>query len=365
MPSKPRVLVLHDYFAIRGGGEQLVLALCAGLGADLCTAYWTPESLDRPSNLKVHLLSGKAPQGRGQFFQLRKWFMKRTDFMSEYDIFIYSGQCSLFARNKHRLGTHILYCHTPPRYVFDQRAFFRQQIRRSRRWLYDLTMSYIGWLYKKTLQNMHGIVSNAKNIQQRLKKFVGFDSTVVYPPIDTTRFQWLGQQDYYLSFARLDHLKRVHLIVEAFQQMPEKRLVVISGGPEENKLREMAQRYPNIQILGWQSNEAMAEWVGNCIATLYIPIDEDFGMSAVESMAAGKPVIGCKEGGLLETIQDQRTGLLINSPPSVAELIHAVKILTPEKALTMRDSCERWADNFSTQHFIAGMRAFIDKHHHQ
>lgn len=362
MPSNPKILVLHDYFAIRGGGEQLVLALCAGLNADLCTAYWTSDSLDCPPDLRVHLLSDKAPQGRGQFFKLKNWFMQRTDFMSDYDIFIYSGQCSLFARNKHQAGTHILYCHTPPRYAFDQRAFFRQQIRRSRRWLYDLTMMYIGWIYKQAVQKMSGIVTNAKNIQQRLKKYVGFDSTVVYPPIDTKRFQWINQQDYYLSFARLDHLKRVHLIVEAFQQMPEKRLVVTSGGPEEKKLREMAKNHPNIQILGWQSNEEMAQWVGNCIATIYIPIDEDFGMSAVESMAAGKPVIGCAEGGLLETIQDQTTGLLISSPPRVSDLIQAVQKLNPDKALSMRADCERWATTFSTENFIAGMRDFIEKH---
>jgi len=363
MSQAPRILVLHDYFAIRGGGEQLVLALCAGLKADLCTAYWTPDSLDCPSDLRVHLLSDKAPQGRGQFFKLKNWFILRTGFMSEYDIFIYSGQCSLFARNKHQLGTHILYCHTPPRYVFDQRTFFRQKIRRSRRWLYDLTMVYIGMIYKQTLHKMNGIVTNAKNIQQRLNKFVGFDSTVIYPPIDTKRFQWINQENYYLSFARLDHLKRVDLIVEAFQKMPEKNLVVISGGPEEKKLRAMAQNYPNIQILGWQSNEQMAQWVGNCIATIYIPIDEDFGMSAVESMAAGKPVIGCAEGGLLETIQDQITGLLINSPPQVADLIQAIQKLDPEKALSMRANCEGWAATFSTQNFITGMQEFIKKHH--
>lgn len=365
MPSKPRVLVLHDYFAIRGGGEQLALALCAGLNADLCTAYWTPESFDRPNDLKIHVLSCKAPQKNFQFYLLKKWFTNRTDFMSDYEIFIYSGQHSLFARDKHRPGTHILYCHTPPRYAYDQLIFFRKKISWVKRWLFDVTVIYIDWVYRSILKKMDGIVTNSKNIQTRLKKYVGFDSTVLYPPINTTHFQWLDQQDYYLSFARLDQLKRVHLIVEAFQQMPEKRLVVVSGGPEEKKIRAMARNYPNIQILGWQSNAAMAEWIGKCIATLYIPIDEDFGMSAVESMAAGKPVIGSKEGGLLETIQDQSTGLLINSPPSVPELIHAVKILTPEKALTMRDSCERWADNFSTEHFIAGMRSFIEKHHHQ
>jgi glycosyltransferase involved in cell wall biosynthesis len=86
-------------------------------------------------------------------------------------------------------------------------------------------------------------------------------------------------------------------------------------------------------------------------------------MSAVESMAAGKPVIGCAEGGLLETIQDQITGLLINSPPQVADLIQAIQKLDPEKALSMRANCEGWAATFSTQNFITGMQEFIKKHH--
>ena len=136
------------------------------------------------------------------------------------------------------------------------------------------------------------------------------ESIVIYPPCDTEKFSWIGQGNYYLSTARLMPYKRIDLIIKAFTKLPEIRLVIASTGPDESHLKQLAQGLKNIKFVGDISDQELKKLLGNAIATIYIPKDEDFGMSPVESMAAGKPVIGYGEGGLLETIINGEAGWL-------------------------------------------------------
>jgi len=198
-------------------------------------------------------------------------------------------------------------------------------------------------------------MANSRNVQNRLQKFVNIKSTVVYPPIDTYKFNFkkqfsqsklAGQEDYYLSFARLVDLKRVKDIVRAFQQMPNKKLVVASGGPEFDKIKEMSQDYKNIEILGFVSDELLAKLVGNCIANIYIPLNEDFGMTPLEAAAVGKPTIGVNSGGLKETIIHEQTGYLILEKYELGDIINAVEWLDTGRAIQMRESCIQQAEKF-------------------
>ncbi|MCX5882479.1 MAG: glycosyltransferase, partial [Deltaproteobacteria bacterium] len=182
---------------------------------------------------------------------------------------------------------------------------------------------------------------------------------VIHPPVDTERFCWMGQKDYYVSLARLENFKRVDLIVKAFRQMPEKKLEVTSSGSEMERLKRLASDAPNIHFTGWQTEAQLCRWIGNAIAAIYIPMDEDFGMSPVESMAAGKPVIGVAEGGLLETVVPNQTGILLKPPPTVDAIMAAVHDLTPKRALEMRSACETRARLFTREIFIEKMQRVI------
>jgi glycosyltransferase involved in cell wall biosynthesis len=158
----------------------------------------------------------------------------------------------------------------------------------------------------------------------RLKKYLDVESEVLYPPCDTEGFEWMGDGDYFLSTARLEPLKRVDLIVEAFKDMPNKKLIVASGGSQLESLEELADGAKNITFTGWVSDTELRRLVGNCTATIYIPKDEDFGISPVQSLAAGKPVIGVNEGGVVETVRETADGVLISTPPSAAKIRDAV-----------------------------------------
>jgi glycosyltransferase involved in cell wall biosynthesis len=359
MLAQPKIIVLHDYFGICGGGERLILDLCTGIGADLCTAYWTENSYPKPSDLNIRVLSDKEPKG-AKIFYLKQLFLSRTEFLKDYDICIYSGQVSIYAVKNHDNGQNIYYCHTPPRYIFDQRNFYCSRYPWLLQPMFELLMTYLGFSYQRCIGNMDTVLTNSNNVKARLLNYVGIQSQVVYPPIDIDCFTWWSQGDYYLSTARLDPLKRVDKIIEAFKLLPTKKLVIVSGGSEESKLRELAADSPNVQITGWQSDEQLRSWVGNAIATIYLPIAEDFGMSPVESMAAGKPVIGVAEGGLLETIEHGKTGVLLARQFSINDIVEAVSFMNEETALAMRESCEENAKKFSRQKFIDAMKAQLN-----
>lgn len=351
-------ILIHDYFAIRGGGERLCLLLAQGLGLDLGYGYRTDESypLEAFGDLTLHDLGVRLRHPGLRSFALAHAYRTATRFLRDYDTVLYSGVVAPLAIDNHPAGNNVYYCHTPPRFIYDQHDYFMAQTPAWQRPALRALIAYLRPRYEAAVARMDHIIVNSENIRARVKHYLGCDSTVVYPPCDTERFRWLGQDEYYLSTARLDGLKRVERIVEAFLEMPEKRLIVASGGGELERLRRMAEAAENIQFTGWVEEERLRELMGHAVATLYIPRDEDFGMAPVESMAAGKPVIGVAEGGLLETVVDGETGLLLPADPGPEEIREAVRALSSERALTMREACERRAWGFRNAAFLEGMR---------
>jgi len=392
MDSAP--LVVHDFFTFPGGGERLARTLAKGLGAVLwgaevdVTAYppgfFTPEC--SPRSLRAF---ARAPFWLRPSDTARLWwaFAKFPSCSPPWTVF--SGSLSLLA-HKRIPGKKILYCHTPPRMLYDQRKTVLGNVSKWRGMGLRALMAFYDKAFKEAVADMDGIVANSANVQARIKHYLGLESRVVHPPIDTQEFQWLGQEDFYLSPGRLDPLKRVERIVRAFVRMPDKKLVLISGGSEENRLQRLAKGAANIRILGWVGEKRLKELMGKCIATVYIPVDEDFGMSPVESMAAGKPVIGVQEGGLWETVgldltpEDrggsskvegeanirERTdgqgkmletecGVLVPPDPGVEDIIQAVRYLTPKLAGEKRGACEQRASGFDSSIFLHKMQGVI------
>ena len=270
---------------------------------------------------------------------------------------MYSGFYAPLAVQNHLQGFNLYYCHTPPRFIYDQRDYFIARLPFWQRPILEWFINYLKPQYEAAVAQMDIIVANSENVRNRIAAFLGKEAIIVYPPCDTESFIWCNQSDYYLSTARLDPLKRVDRIVKAFLKLPDKKLIITSGGSEYARLTKLARNAPNITFTGWVAEDKLRELIGNAIATIYIPKDEDFGMTPVESMAAGKPVIGTSEGGLRETIVHGETGLLLSPDVSVEEIMHAVALLTTTKALEMRRACEARAQLFSTP-------LFIDKMHH-
>lgn len=357
-----RTAIVHDRFIIRGGGERLVLSLARHLASLLCFGYQTEGGALAAAQLQgVEVRDLKARSNIFGWHTLKfiYGFYSQTQFLKNFSSVIYSGILAPIAIRNHRMGRNVYYCHTPPRFVYDQYEFHMNQLEQ---WKQPLMSTYVAFLkrvYELSVAQMDCVVVNSAHVQERVSRYLGLPSVVVYPPCDTSRFVWQGQGDYYLSTARLEPLKRVERIVEAFVAMPERKLIVLSGGSQLLKLRSLASRAANITFTGWVDDLTLLRLMGNCIATLYMPIEEDFGMSPVESMSCGKPVIGVQEGGMIETVVDGETGILLRPNPTVSDVIGAVRALPLERALAMRQACQKRAELFTEQKFVEKMRWII------
>lgn len=209
-------------------------------------------------------------------------------------------------------------------------------------------------MYLNDISKMDKIFTNSENTKKRLKKFSWYDSEIIYPPVDITFFRPSEiRKDYYFSFARLSSIKRVDRIVEAFALMPDKNLKFSYwiNDPQKDKILEFIKKYPNIEAIKSPDNEELKKLISESIATIYIPVDEDFGMSPVESMACGVPVIGVNDGWLKETIIDKETWTLISSQAKIEEIIEAVEFLSLNKSEEMKEKCIKQANKFSLEKF--------------
>lgn len=353
--------MLHDLFRMKGGGERMALILAQHLADGLCFGYRTPESfdLDGLKNLKLHDLGVRGGPFGLRTLRLMHAFKHKTKFIREYDIAIYQGFFTPLAVHNHTRGPNLYYCNAPPRFAYDQYEFHMSLLPFWKRQLARAYMPHLRRIYENAVNKMDVVVANSRNIKMRIRDYLNVETVIVHPPCDTRKFKWLTQGDYYISTARHDPLKRVDIIVEAFTQMPDRKLIVCSGGSEGDKLKKLAADSPNISFTGWIDEQTYQELIGKALATIYIPTDEDFGLSPVESMSAGKPVIGVQEGGLLETVIPGETGLLVAPDPTPASIVDAVLELNPARALEMRQRCEERAKAFDTDVFLKKMKEIL------
>lgn len=342
--------VLYDYMQVRGGAESVTLTMCNEMPElDLVTAFMAPEAFTEAPIAKDRIKTLISPTTRPgwQVFKGALAFEYKTAFLRDYQSLIFSGSLAPLAVKHSRAAKNVYYCHTPPRFVYDLKDYYLDIATRLERPALKALIAYLQPRYEEAIEKMDVVFANSKNVQGRLKRYLGLDAHVLYPPVDQERFKWLSDGDYFLSTARLEPLKRVDLIVEAFTHMPDKKLIVTSGGSQLQALRKLAADSPNIEFTGWVDDYNLTVLVGKCKATLYIPRDEDFGISPIQSLAAGKPVIGVKEGGVTETVLDGKTGILLPESPSPSQVCDAVVAI---EKLAFQPNQQ--LDRFTTEEFM-------------
>ncbi|GAA0353760.1 glycosyltransferase [Bowmanella denitrificans] len=360
--QKAKAAILYDFLQVKGGAEAVTLDLCRHFShLDLVTAFVNRKVFTESplSAERLHTLTSQTELQGWQTLKSCLAFQHRTGFLKEYDTLIFSGSNAPLAVVNSQARQNIYYCHTPPRFVYDLKAHYLNSIPAWQRPMLKSLIHYLQPRYEVALGRMDKIFANSKNVQQRLKHHLGVESEVLYPLCRIDRFRWIGQGDYFLSTARLEEYKRVELIVRAFMQMPDKKLIVTSGGSQLNKLKALAQNAANIQFTGWVSEAQLAGLVGNCLATIYIPMDEDFGMSPVESMGAEKPVIGVNEGGVKETVIDGETGWLLPANPTNTQLIDCISSVQYYRLGQMREHCQKQAASFSSGRFFSAFDRYL------
>ncbi|CDH46433.1 MAG: glycosyltransferase [Candidatus Competibacteraceae bacterium] len=355
-------IVLYDFLLVRGGAERLTLTLLKDLpGVDLCIGFRDPHAFSEAdiAGITTRDLGAETTLPVWRSLKVMRAFAHQTQFLNGYDWALFSGTHAPLAVHNHTSGQNYYYCHTLPRFVYDLKDYYLQRYPLALRPALLALIAYVKPRYEQAIARMDILIANSETVRNRLRRYLNRDAVVINPPCEIDYFQWQGQGDYYLSTARLEPFKRVDLLIKAFKQIPDQRLIITSGGSQFSALRRLAGGASNIIFTGWLGDAALCQLIGNAIATLYVAKDEDFGMSPVESMAAGKPVIGVAEGGLLETVLNGETGLLLPLDLTAEGITEAVRTLNASRALAMRSACELHARRFSRAIFLEKMRSIL------
>jgi glycosyltransferase involved in cell wall biosynthesis len=238
--------------------------------------------------------------------------------------------------------------------------------------MYNEYLASVGWLARAlmrpamhymrlwdyvTAARVDHFATISEHTQKRIAKYYRRDSEIVYPPVDTQRFQPSERRgDFYLVVGATEAYKRVDLAVQAFNRLG-RPLVVIGGGPEDRRLRKLAG--PTIKLLGAQPDDVLREHYASCRALVF-PGEEDFGIVPVECMASGRPVIAYGRGGALDTIRDGVTGIFFGEQ-TVASLCDAVARYERLERTFSADRIVEHARAFDREHFKARFGAMVER----
>lgn len=308
-----RVALAHDYLVERGGAEKVLAALHEVFPeAPVYTAVFNPDTtLDafRGADVRTSFLQrlGPDPSRYRAYLPLYPLAFRRFD-LQGYDLVISSASAFAKGVRKGPDARHVCYCHTPPRFVWQyQEANQRERHSFASR----LTLAALRpWLERVDRAGAAGVdrfLANSQHVAARIAFAYGARATVLPPPIACAQFTPSAQLgDFFLVLSRLVPYKRIDVVVEAFNRM-RWPLLIVGDGRDRPRLERLA-RFEGIQFLGFRSDSAVRALLSSCQA-LIVPGEEDFGMTALEANASGRPVIAYGAGGALETVRPGETGI--------------------------------------------------------
>ena len=347
----------HDYLDQYGGGERTIAAMAERYPA--APLYTSVYDRDRMRELGFPDLAQPIVVSFMQHLPLRRQLPRyylsvlypiafRSFDLRAYDVVL---SCSTFAAKAVAVGprtVHVCYCNTPPRFLwgFDSDTAARAMPSYERP-LAQLAKLVLRPIDHRTAQRVNLFVANSRNIADRVRAAYGREAHVVHPPVDTARFAALPSRDdgFLLIVSRLNAYKRIDYVVNACNARGVS-LVVAGTGPWEQRLRAGAG--PTVRILGAVSDAEVDRLMSTCTAFV-LPGEEDFGIAAVEAMAAGKPVLALRRGGALETVVDGVTGVLYDDPTSES-FLRAMDALT--SARWDADAARERARRFDKSSFV-------------
>lgn len=357
-----KVAVLHNFMDNIGGAEKVGLTLARDLEADMYSTNVNQHMIAKMGfGVRVHSI-GRIPINAPFRQQLALLRFRHVKFKKHYDAFIIDGDWAMSAAVKNK--PNIWYVHSPIREIWDLYRYTRTYtVPWYLRFIFDIWVHYNRYLNKKYVKQVDALVCNSTNVQRRIKKYLGREAKVIHPPIDTKKFTYNKNGDFWLSVNRLISHKRVELQLEAFAQLPREKLVIV-GSYEQSRhfkqYKEKIQRLKpkNVTIINHATDEEIKELYANCKGFITTAQNEDFGMTPVEAMASGKPVIAPAQGGYLETVVDGKTGVLIKDI-TAKKLVEAILDVAkrPER---YKKACQQRAKEFDTSVFIKKIREELE-----
>jgi glycosyltransferase involved in cell wall biosynthesis len=312
--DKLKLAIVHDWLPGMGGAEMVLECIHESFpDAPIYTTICNYDNLSKKLR-SANIITSHLQNNRGKNINHRNLFpfmpaALEHFCLKEFDVVISSsssvGKCVITSPET----LHICYCNSPMRYGWEfMREYIgplsgkRVFINKVKAYLMSITRV---WDYASAAR-VDIYVANSFNVAKRIKKHYRRDDVfVIYPPIREGWFELSNVDgEFYLCVSRLQEYKHVDIAVRACSEM-SLPLVVIGDGPERKNLEKIAG--PSVKFLGYASDEVVKEHYSHCKALLF-PGEEDFGLTPLEAMASGRPVIAYGKGGATETVIDGKTG---------------------------------------------------------
>jgi glycosyltransferase involved in cell wall biosynthesis len=357
-----KIALVHDYLVQYGGAERVLEAFTEIFPkAPIYTMVYDKKLMRNAfSDKKIHTSFLQKIPFIGSHHRLFPLLMpmaiEQFD-LSEYDVVL--SDSNSYAKGVITMPNtlHITYCHTPMRYAWDDCHKYLREFEYSKftKKLIPFAMNYIRLWDKISADRPDKYMANSNFVASRIKKYYNKEVIVINPPVSAKKFYISKNiKDYYLMVGRALPYKRFDIVVEAFNKL-KLPLKIIGKGPEMSKLKKRANK--DVEFLGHLKDKEMSRYYSECKALIF-PSEEDFGITPLEAMASGRPVVAFKRGGALETVVENKTGTFFTkqTPQSI---IKAVKNFNPDRFNP--EEIREYASGFDEEIFKNKIREFIKK----
>ncbi len=357
-----KIALVHEHLAQDGGAEN-VLRIFHEMypEAPIFTLVYNKEQANpafKDADVRTSFIQ-KFPFGV-RLYQAALPFMatavEKFD-LSEFDVVLSSA--SAFAKGVITTPQtiHICYCHSPTRYLWSDAHSYYKELRYNRliKIMIPFALTRLRQWDRLAADRVDKFIANSRYVKRRIEKYYKADSDIIYPPIETEKFHIADKiEDYYFTLGRLVAYKRYDLTIKAFNKIG-RPLKIAGDGPELEYLKKIAG--PNIEFLGRVSDEERRELYAKCQAFIF-PQEEDFGITPLEAMAAGRPVIAYGRGGALESVVPGKTGVLFPAQ-TVSNVVNALNNFWPQRFNPQE--IREHALKFSTEKFKGKISNYVEK----
>jgi glycosyltransferase involved in cell wall biosynthesis len=365
-----KVAIIHDWLVTYAGAEKVLEQLLNLYpDADLFSTVDFLEDTDREfiKHKKVNTtFIQNLPLAKKKYRTYLPFMpiaIEQLD-LSGYDLIISSSHAVAKGIITSPNQIHVCYIHSPIRYAWDLQHQYLKEANLLKGLKSLFARSVLHYMRMWDVRTSNGVdyfIANSQYIAKRVKKVYNRDAEVIYPPVEVEKFPLEdSKKEFYLTASRFVPYKKIDIIVEAFNKMPDKELIVIGDGPDFNKIKNLAR--DNVKLLGYQSFEKLQYYMRYAKAFVFAA-EEDFGIVPVEAQACGTPVIAYGKGGALETVKDPDsyeapTGVFFRDQTSES-IIGAVKRFEQDERI-MPKACRENALRFSVDQFKEQFTDFIE-----
>lgn len=361
-----KIAIVHDYLIDFGGAERVLLELhkiypTAPIYVLIDRRKKLGHFEDKFNDAKIIQTGfGKIPFAEKLISPLRFLIplLWKSVNLREYDLIISSASWAITKGFEKKPGAkEICYCHTPPRYIYgyDTSRRFTGIFGNLVKIYGKLVNNYMKKYDQNRAQNVDYFLANSKEIAGRIKEFYGRESVVVYPPVNVIQEKTTRKENYYLTGGRLTAAKNFDLIIKAFNKL-KLPLLVYGDGPLSMSLKVLAE--DNVNFLGEVTDDEQRKLYSRAKGYVVAQKDEDFGITPVEAMGQGTPVIAYRGGGYLESVIEGKTGVFFDKL-NAESLIGAVNKF--ERTKFDSNDCITQAKKFSGERFEKEIKEFVEK----